>query len=125
MSAWMQVQTFYNGLLSNTQAMVDAASESAINNNTPEEAYDLIEVMASNNYMKPSDRNFPRKAVGVHEEDAFTALSAQLATVKKQLGSLNVNSILQHGGIILIFLGVTTMFKIHLSGFKLKRRNQF
>ncbi|KAJ8617556.1 hypothetical protein MRB53_013742 [Persea americana] len=90
---WMQVQTFYNGLLPNTQAMVDAASGGAINNKTLEEAYDLIKVMASNNYMKASDRSFPRKSVGVHEVDGFTALSAQLASIQKQLGSLNVNAI--------------------------------
>ncbi|XXG59006.1 hypothetical protein AAC387_Pa04g1169 [Persea americana] len=90
---WMQVQTFYNGLLPNTQAMVDAASGGAINNKTPEEAYDLIKVMASNNYMKASDRSFPKKSMGVHEVDSFTALLAQLASIKKQLGSLNVNAI--------------------------------
>ena len=90
---WMRVQTFYNGLLPNTQAMVDAASGGAINNKTLEEAYDLIKVMASNNYMKASDRSFPKKSVGVHEVDSFTALLAQLASIKKQLGSLNVNAI--------------------------------
>src|SRR5436190_21384129 len=47
---WMLVQTFYNGLSMNTQLIVDAASGRAINNKTPEEAYDLIEVMASNTY---------------------------------------------------------------------------
>ncbi|XXG59005.1 hypothetical protein AAC387_Pa04g1169 [Persea americana] len=73
--------------------MVDAASGGAINNKTPEEAYDLIKVMASNNYMKASDRSFPKKSMGVHEVDSFTALLAQLASIKKQLGSLNVNAI--------------------------------
>ncbi|KAL5557920.1 hypothetical protein UlMin_034131 [Ulmus minor] len=34
---WMQVQTFYNGLLSNTQTMVDAASGGAFFNKSPEE----------------------------------------------------------------------------------------
>lgn len=79
----MQVQTFYNDLLPNTQAMVNAASGGAINNKTPEEAYELIEVMASKNYMKPSDRSFLRKAMGVHEVDGFTTLLAQLASIQK------------------------------------------
>ena len=91
---WLQVQTFYNGLIPNTQVMVDAASGGALNNKTPEEAYNLIEVMASNNYMKSSDRNASRRVAGVHEIDNYTALSAQLAAIQKQLGvALKVNAI--------------------------------
>ncbi|KAL5573845.1 hypothetical protein UlMin_023442 [Ulmus minor] len=60
---WMQVQTFYNGLLSNTQTMVDAASGGAFFNKTPEDGYELIEVMASNNFMK-SERNSQKRTAG-------------------------------------------------------------
>ncbi|XP_031282977.1 uncharacterized protein LOC116141632 [Pistacia vera] len=66
---WSQVQTFYNGLLPNIQVMIDAANGGALNNKTLEEAYILIEVMASNNYMRPSMRNSTKKAAGVHEVD--------------------------------------------------------
>ena len=59
---WSQVQTFYNGLMPNIQAMVDIASGGALNNKTPKEAYNLIEVMASKNYMRSSERNSTRKA---------------------------------------------------------------
>ncbi|XP_031288154.1 uncharacterized protein LOC116146838 [Pistacia vera] len=94
---WWQVQTFYNGLMPNIQAMVDAASGGALNNKTLEEAYNLIEVMASNNYMRPSERNSTRKAVGVHEVDGYTALAAQFSTIQKQLGvALKVNTIETH-----------------------------
>ncbi|KAL5549840.1 hypothetical protein UlMin_000016 [Ulmus minor] len=61
---WMQVQTFYNGLLSNTQTMVDAASGGAFFNKTPEDGYELIEVMASNNFLKSLDRNSQKRTAG-------------------------------------------------------------
>ncbi|KAL5564807.1 hypothetical protein UlMin_027971 [Ulmus minor] len=68
---WMQVQTFYNGLLPNTQTMVDAASGGALFNKTPEEGYELIEVMARNNFLNSTDRNAQKRTTGVHDIDAF------------------------------------------------------
>ncbi|KAL5566422.1 hypothetical protein UlMin_029586 [Ulmus minor] len=60
---WMQVQTFYNGLLSNTQTMVDATSGGAFFNKSPEEGYELIEVMAGNNFVK-SERSAQKRPAG-------------------------------------------------------------
>ena len=90
---WFQVQTFYNGLMGNVQTMVDVASGGALQNKTPEEAYELLEVLASNNYQRPNERATPRKSSGLHEVDAFTAISAQLTVLQKQLGTMHVNSI--------------------------------
>ncbi|KAL5570136.1 hypothetical protein UlMin_026711 [Ulmus minor] len=89
---WMQVQTFYNGLLSNTQTMVDAASGGAFFNKSPEDGYELIEVMASNNFMK-SERNSQKRTAGVHEIDAFNKLAAQIALLNNNFKNLNVSSI--------------------------------
>ncbi|KAL5567270.1 hypothetical protein UlMin_030434 [Ulmus minor] len=89
---WMQVQTFYNGLLSNTQTMVDAASGGAFFNKSPEEGYELIEVMASNNFMK-SERNSQKRTAGVHDIDAFNKLAAQIALLNNNFKNLNVSSI--------------------------------
>ncbi|KAL5571571.1 hypothetical protein UlMin_021168 [Ulmus minor] len=75
---WMQVQTFYNGLLSNTQTMVDAASGGAFFNKSLEEGYDLIEVMAGNNFVK-SERSAQKRPTGLHDLDAFNKLAAQVA----------------------------------------------
>ncbi|KAL5539540.1 hypothetical protein UlMin_044744 [Ulmus minor] len=72
---WMQVQTFYNGLLSNTQTMVDAASGGAFFNKSPEEGYDLIEVMACNNFVK-FERSAQKRPTGLHDLDAFNKLAA-------------------------------------------------
>ncbi|XP_031286048.1 uncharacterized protein LOC116144754 [Pistacia vera] len=92
-----QVQTFYNGLLPNIQVMIDAASGGAPNNKTLEKAYKLIEVMASNNYMRPLERNVPRRVAEVHEVDGYTALATQLSAIQKQLGvALKVNAIKTH-----------------------------
>ena len=76
---WMQVQTFYNGLLPNTQTMVDAASGGAFFNKTPEDGYELIEVMVSNNFLKFTDRNAQKRTCSVHDIDAFNNLVAQVA----------------------------------------------
>ncbi|KAL5565417.1 hypothetical protein UlMin_028581 [Ulmus minor] len=90
---WMQVQTFYNGLLPNTQTMVDAASGGAFFNKTPEDGYELIEVMASNNFLKSTDRNSQKRTAGVHDIDAFNKLVAQVALLNNNFKNLNVSSI--------------------------------
>ncbi|KAL5560461.1 hypothetical protein UlMin_036672 [Ulmus minor] len=90
---WMQVQTFYNGLLSNTQTMVDAASGGAFFNKSPEEGYELIEVMAGNNFVK-SERSAQKRPAGLHDLDAFNKLATQVALLNNNFKSLNVASVL-------------------------------
>ncbi|KAL6312313.1 hypothetical protein AAG906_004968 [Vitis piasezkii] len=87
---WMQVQTFYNSLHPNTQTMVDAASGGAFINKTPDEGYQLIEVMASNNFLKSTDRNAQKRTIGVHDIDAFNNLAAQVAILNNNFKKLNV-----------------------------------
>ncbi|KAL5573531.1 hypothetical protein UlMin_023128 [Ulmus minor] len=89
---WMQVQTFYNGLLSNTQTMVDAASGGAFFNKSPEEGYELIEVMASNNFVK-SERSAQKRPAGLHDLDAFNKLASQVALLNNNFKNLNVASV--------------------------------
>jgi len=47
--------------------------------------------MDSNQYSWPTERSTQKKALGVHEVDALTALSAQVASLSKQIGSLTSN----------------------------------
>lgn len=82
---------FYNGLGATTQTMIDVVAGGALMNKTHDEAYELLEEMASNNYQWPSDRSMPNRAIGVHEIDVIMALTAQVASLSKQLGSLSVN----------------------------------
>ncbi|KAL5577699.1 hypothetical protein UlMin_019398 [Ulmus minor] len=77
----MQVQTFYNGLLPNTQTMVDDASGGALFNKTPNEGYELIEVMASNNFLKSTDRNAQKKTAGA----SIRNLEHQVGEISKLL----------------------------------------
>lgn len=57
LSTWLQVQTFYIGLCCPTRTMIDAATGGALMSKTHDEAYTLLEEMASNNYQWPSDRS--------------------------------------------------------------------
>ncbi|XP_056171576.1 F-box/LRR-repeat protein At3g03360-like [Syzygium oleosum] len=47
---WMQVHTFYNGVMPNLRSTIDAAAGGTLNNKSPEEAFDLLEEMAANSY---------------------------------------------------------------------------
>jgi len=47
---WMVVQTFYNGVTQPARTMIDAATGGTLMSKTEEEAYNLIEEMALNNY---------------------------------------------------------------------------
>ena len=49
--------------------------------------------MASNSYQRQSDRAMPKKAAGVHEIDAISAIHAQLALLTKKLDATNVSVI--------------------------------
>ena len=91
--AWLQVQTFYNGLGATNRSMVDAAASGALMSKTPEAAYELMEELASNNYQWPTERAMPRKTAGVLELDSITSLAAQMETLSQQLGKMNVNAI--------------------------------
>src|SRR4051812_45833663 len=84
---WVQVQTFYNGSLPNTQEMIDAASGGSLNNKTLEEAEELIETLASNHYAKNRDRS--RKQAGVYEVDQSTTFAAQMTAIQQQLNLIN------------------------------------
>ncbi|XP_031264676.1 uncharacterized protein LOC116123023 [Pistacia vera] len=59
-------------LLPNVHTMVDVA----LQNKTSEATYELLEVLASNNYQRPNERIHSKKSMGVHEVDAYMANSA-------------------------------------------------
>ncbi|XP_024030839.1 uncharacterized protein LOC112094384 [Morus notabilis] len=90
---WLQVHTFYNGLYETTRTLVDAAAGGTFMSKTHEEAYVLLEDMAANAYQWPVERSTPKRAFRIHEVDALSTLTAQVATLSKQLGSLTTNAI--------------------------------
>ena len=56
---------------------------------TPDDAYALLEKMASNNYQWHGERNQPRKVAGVYEVDSLSMVNAKLDSLTNQLQNLN------------------------------------
>ncbi|KAJ4718833.1 DNA-directed DNA polymerase [Melia azedarach] len=75
------------------RTLVDAVAGGALIGKSIDEAYELLEEMAANAFQWPSERLTPKKASGVHEVDNISALTAQLATLNKQLGVMTAQSI--------------------------------
>lgn len=78
--------------------MVDAPTGHSINTKAPDEAYQLIEVMAFNDYRAPSKRILPKKAVmELDTLDAIltqnTSLSQQVMNLTKKIDEMQANSI--------------------------------
>ncbi|XP_024025398.1 uncharacterized protein LOC112092750 [Morus notabilis] len=80
---WMQVHNFYNGLSGTTRTLIDVSAGGALMKKTEDEAYELLEDMATNNYQWPSERSIPKKIAGLHEVEAITNLTAQIASLSK------------------------------------------
>ncbi|KAL5549438.1 hypothetical protein UlMin_004669 [Ulmus minor] len=74
---WLQVSTFYNGLVSNYRAMIDAAAGGCLMGKTPEEAHELLEVMAENNNQWHSERVIVKRPAAVNEIDSMDSLSSK------------------------------------------------
>ncbi|XP_052203104.1 uncharacterized protein LOC127808573 [Diospyros lotus] len=85
---WLQVQTFYNGLSSTNRSMIDAAAEGTIMRKTPDEAYELLDEMASNSYQWQADRLPMRRPTIGHEVSNISSLSAQVAALNAKLDNL-------------------------------------
>ncbi|KAL8115255.1 hypothetical protein AgCh_021914 [Apium graveolens] len=92
MPDWMIINCFHNGLGAQSRAMLDAASGAALWVKSYEEAYNLIELMVSNEYQYPTQKLPQSKVVGVLEVDTATAITAQL----KEL-SMNIDSLANYG----------------------------
>lgn len=59
-----------------------------------EEAYELLEAMASNNYQWSNDRGMPKRTPGVYDVDGMNMLNAKVDNLVKLFGKLgNVNSV--------------------------------
>ncbi|MED6178859.1 hypothetical protein PIB30_111513, partial [Stylosanthes scabra] len=52
---WLQLQTFYDGLSNTSRILLDSSAGGSLQLKTPAEAMDLIELVATNQYMFTSD----------------------------------------------------------------------
>lgn len=82
-----QMQIFCNGLRPATKLMLDASAGGSMNSKTAEEAQQLIEAMASNDYLMHNDRGVVAKK-GIMELDSQSALLAQNKLMTQQLEAL-------------------------------------
>ncbi|XP_062119073.1 uncharacterized protein LOC133832794 [Humulus lupulus] len=81
----MFVHNFYNGFNGTTRTIIDVAAGGDFMSKSTNEAYELLEEMAMNNYQWPTERGQPKKVGGMMELDAILMLTAQVAALTKQL----------------------------------------
>ncbi|XP_038973879.1 uncharacterized protein LOC120105457 [Phoenix dactylifera] len=107
---WLIVQTFYNGLTHSVRITIDAAAGGTLMSKSIEEAYELLEEMASNNYQWSNERCMPKKVSGMYDVDGINMLNAKVDSLVKMFGSNSRTTLIpthttQDGGIILTFHG--------------------
>ncbi|KAM6543087.1 hypothetical protein CsatB_007534 [Cannabis sativa] len=87
------METFYNGLNAASRMVLDASANGAILSKSYNEAFEILETIASNNYQWSNTRTpTSRKVAGVLEVDAITALTAQMASMTNVLKNLSIGN---------------------------------
>ena len=85
LTRWMQVHTFYNGLSDSTRTVIDASAGGALMKKTTDQAYGILEDMATNSNQWPRERMILRKAVGGADTEVLSNLVNHVAQLTKQL----------------------------------------
>lgn len=88
MQKWLLVQTFYNGLGPSHITLIDAAAGGTFNSKTENEADELVELMAMNNYQWPTERLMQKKppaSVNEFGVGAVAALTSQIQSLVQVL----------------------------------------
>ncbi|KAL8089068.1 hypothetical protein AgCh_038727 [Apium graveolens] len=89
MPEWMIINCFYNGLGATSRPMLNTTSGGALWDKSYDDAYELIELMAVNEYQNPTQRLSQGKVAGILELDAATAIAAQLKALTMKVDSLS------------------------------------
>ncbi|KAE8712804.1 hypothetical protein F3Y22_tig00110223pilonHSYRG00028 [Hibiscus syriacus] len=86
---WTQVVMFYNGVNASTRMMLDVSANGTLLDKSPAEAFDILDMIAANDYQFPSTRlGFGRKTHRNFELDSKDNVSAQLAAITNMLKNL-------------------------------------
>ena len=85
--------TFYNGATQPVRSIMHAATDGTLMNKTEDEAYNLIEEMALNNFQWSTKRGQPKQVGGKLEVDALTLLSTKVDAMTQRLDRMNVNAV--------------------------------
>ena len=88
MPDWMVINCFHNGLRAQLRPMLDAVSSGALWAKSYEEAYELIEMMAENEYQNPTQHLHQGKVAGILDVDATTAITSHLKALAMKVDSL-------------------------------------
>ena len=81
----MQVHTFYNNLSDSTRTLIDASIGGALMKKTTDQAYGILEDMATNSNQWPRGRMIPREVVGGLDTKVLSNLVSHVAQPTKQL----------------------------------------
>jgi hypothetical protein len=81
-------QTFYKGLTHQTRSSIDSAAGGGIMHKTLDEAFELIENMASHNFSWSIERSVAPQNPGKHQLSASDSLAAQVEVLNKQMARL-------------------------------------
>ena len=85
LTRWMQVHTFYNGLSDYTRTVINASAGGALMKKTTNQAYGILEDMATISNQWPRDRLIPRKAVGGVDMKVLSNLVNHVTQLTKKL----------------------------------------
>ncbi|KAI3719843.1 hypothetical protein L6452_20748 [Arctium lappa] len=86
----IQLETFYNGLNPMAKQMLDATSGGAFTANSYNNGYEILEKISTNNGHWADPRaQTQKKTAGIHDVDAYTALTAQLSSMANMLKNLS------------------------------------
>jgi len=95
---WVQLHIFYEGLSRKAKKAMDHSSGGSLNTKkTIEEAIDIIETVANNEYLYASYRSTNRGVMELSQKDALLAqnklITNQLAVLTKQMEKTQVAAI--------------------------------
>ena len=85
LTRWMQVHTLYNDLSDYTKTIIDASARGTLMNETTDQAYGILQDMATNSNQWPRDKMIPRKAMGGADTEVLSNLVNNVAQLTKHL----------------------------------------
>ena len=83
---------FYNGLTNTTGTLLDASTGGALMSKIEDEAYLLLDNMATNHCQWPSKKVTPKKPTDIYDIDVLSNLAAQVSLLTKQLQATQIQN---------------------------------
>jgi len=88
----MVIQAFYNGVTQSLKPTIDVAARGTLLSMTEDEAYNLIEEMALNNFQRSTYRTKPKQVGCKLKADVIALISPKVDAITHTLGQMNVNA---------------------------------